>query len=129
MQLSRRARLVAAVVLMAAATVAAYVRALPLEPHLEISVKRMRKSETFALYDLRIRSRGGEVLDDLHIEVLRGPVGLVPPRSVQGLAPGSTFATKVTASGVTDVPPAIRVVQQGRVSRTYDVDLEEWRVR
>ncbi len=124
-----RARLAVALVLALLAAGAAYARARPLEPHLEITVRRELHQEDRSIYAIRIELRGGEPADLLAIEVLRGPVGIVGPGRVERPAPGTQFNVQVTVIGETTVPAAVRIVQTGRVDRTYEVDLEEWRLR
>jgi len=125
----QRPRLALALALTVLASGAAYWRARALEPHLDIIVRRELKEGDRSIYEILIEVRGGEPLERVAVEVLRGPVGIAGTGEVRAPPPGTTFKAIVTVSGVGTVPAAIRIVQTGRIDRFYDVDLEEWRLR
>jgi hypothetical protein len=100
-------------------------RVLPLGPWLEIQVIHRFELETQDVYDMKIVPHGGEVIDRVAVEVLRGTARVSPPQETRELAPGTQFHARVNVAGDTPVPPAVRVLQEGRVDRSYDIELRE----
>lgn len=108
-----------------AAGAVASLRVAPLGPLLEISVIRAFPRGDQNVFDLRISSRGGEVIEEVRIEPLRGALRVAPPGFTRDLVPGVRYRARVNVSTATEVPAAVRVLQKGRVDRTYDIELAE----
>ncbi len=127
MQISPRLRLAACAAFAVGMGVLAAVRVAPLSPTLEIKVRHVRafRSESQSVYDLSIIARGGETIDEVRIELLRGAARIAPPGFTRNLAPGVRFIARVNVGGDTAVPPAVRITQKGRIDRTYDIELVE----
>jgi len=120
---SRPVRLAACAALAVSAGVVAWIRVAPLGPTLDIRVTRSFATESQDVYDLRIVARGGEVIDEVRVELLRGSVRVAPPGYTRHLGPGIRYLARVTVADNTPVAPAVRVIQKGRINRTYDVEL------
>jgi hypothetical protein len=97
----------------------------PLGPTLKIKVIHVFDMDSQDVFDLRITSHGGEVIDEVLVEVLRGVVRVAPPGRTVGLAPGIHYRARVNVAHGGDVAPAVRVIQKGRVEKTYDIQLGE----
>ncbi len=129
MDASRRLRLLACGALALGVAAVATWRAVPLGPRLQIDVLRRFPRESFELYDVRVTAVGGEVIAEVRLEPLRGPVRVHPPGATTDLAPGNVFLTRVTVgldptAGDDAVPPTVRVFQRGRIERHYDVEMK-----
>lgn len=118
---SRSIRLVAALVLGAAAAVAAWLAAAPIEPHLDIQVRRENKTRNYELWGIGVTVRGGEPVDEVRIERVSGPLTFVTQPSIQRMKAGWSAAFRMQLDGEAPGVADVRVVQTGRVPRTYDV--------
>lgn len=100
-------------------------RASLIEPYLEISTYRIARTDEFEWWRVTFKARGGETIDMVRIEPGTGPVQLTPEssREFPGLKAGWTGEFKAQLDGVGS-KGSVRLVQSGRVSRTYDVPLE-----
>ena len=117
--------MVACLLVAALAGAVATSRVATLGPWLEIDVLRRFHDDAQDVYEVRVVPRGGEVIDEVKVEVLRGSARIVPPGSTQDLAPDTRFQTRVSVYAATPVPAAVRVTQIGRIERTYDVEIED----
>ncbi len=77
------------------------------------------------VYEVRVSPRGGETIDEVVVEVLRGAARVAPPGRTLELSPDARYRARVSVSADTPVPAAVRVTQKGRVDRTYDVEIAE----
>jgi len=118
-----RLALCAAVALAAGGVAAA--RVAPIAPHLEIEVVHRLHDEAQDVYEVWMTPRGGEVIDEVGVEVLRGAARVVPPAGTRDLAPDARFRVRVSVFAESPVPAAVRVTQRARVDRTYDVEVVE----
>ena len=104
----------------------AAVQVAPLGPTLKIKVIHVFDMDSQDVYDLRITAHGGEVIDEVLVEVLRGVARVAPPGRTAGLAPGIHYRARINVAHGGDVPPAVRVIQKGRLDKTYDIELSEF---
>ena len=125
MSFSPRARFVACLLVAVLAGGVATWHVAPLGPWLDIDVLHRFHDDAQDVYEVRVVPRGGEVIDEVKVEVLRGSARIVPPGSTQQLAPDTRFQTRVSVLAATPVPAAVRVTQIGRIQRTYDVEIAE----
>jgi len=113
--------LVVAGALLAGAAAAVHVA--PLGPRLEIDVLRWAHTDSQDVYDLTISSRGGEVIDSVRVEVLRGTARVSPPGHTADLGPDTRYRARVSVASTTPVPAAVRVTMKGPVTASYDIEL------
>ena len=123
MAVSARSRLLVCAVLAVACAVLAGARVAPLGPALAIEVLPRQSRESFDLYLVSVTATGGETIERVVLEPLRGSVRVHPPGRTADLGPGVTYRAFVSVASDSPVPPAVRVLQSGRVSRHYDVEL------
>jgi hypothetical protein len=126
MTASRTVRLAAAAVLGLAAGGALWSRASEIEPYLEIEVDRAARTDEFEWWQIQYKARGGETIDAVRIEAGDGPV-LLPPegsREFRNLRAGWMTGFRAQLNGPPGTKGSVRLVQSGRVSRTYVVPLE-----
>jgi hypothetical protein len=124
MKLSRTARWAVAALVGLAAAGATYARVAPIEPFLDVWTARQTRSETRAVWDVVMKNRGGETIESVAVEVVSGPAKVVAlPR--RDLPPGATWIVPVELTDWHTQKGRLRVVQTGRVERTYDVVIEE----
>lgn len=120
-------RLAAATLLGVAAACAGYVAAAPIEPHLDLEVQREMKSPNFEVWGIKAVVRGGEPIDRVRVEVVSGPITIVGADASPPLKAGYTTVFRVQLDGEDRKGAVVRVVQEGRVPRTYDLPLERRR--
>ena len=121
---TRAVRAVAALVVGLAAGAAAWRGLAPVEPFLEVTVRLESRLEAYEIWKVVVKVRGGESIDEIRVEPASGPAHVItPPRA--GLASGLGTAFRVQLDAVRAPGAVVRVVQTGRVSRTYDARLEE----
>jgi hypothetical protein len=126
MTASRNVRLAAAAVLGLAAGGALWSRASEIEPFLEIAADRVGRTDEFEWWQIQYKARGGETIDLVRIEADEGPVQLPPQgsREFANLRAGWTSGFRVQLDGPRGTKGSVRLVQSGRVARTYVVPLE-----
>jgi hypothetical protein len=108
-----------------AACVAALVRVAPLGPSLDIYVSRTAHNPQFDMYSVLAVVRGGESIDEMAIEPTSGPLRIVEAASMRDTPPGWKRNFQVMLIGGESASGAVRIVQKGRVSRTYDIPIGE----
>lgn len=113
--------LAAAAALAAAGAVAAGVA--PIEPSLVMKLTTVSATADWQAYELRAEPRGGETIPLVRIELPPGRVQLLGRDEFRDLLPDN--AARFTLRVARDDPddPVVRIVQGGRVERTYDVRL------
>jgi hypothetical protein len=116
-------RRLAAVVLAVIACVAAVIRVAPLGPSLDIHVFRTAHNPQFDKYSVVAVVRGGEPIDEVSIEPLSGPVRIDGNARMPNLPAGWKVNFEVILVGGESAAGRVRVVQKGRATRTYDVDV------
>jgi hypothetical protein len=119
-----RARWAAAAVLAVAAGAAAASRIAPIEPSLDVVVRREMRGESYDLWDVFVTAHGGEVIDEVAVEVVSGPAHLVGGAGadrIPNLKSGWMRPFRVQLDNGGAARAELRVLQKGRVSRTYPV--------
>jgi hypothetical protein len=126
MTASRNVRLAAAAVLGLAAGGALWARASEIQPYLEIEPYLVGRTDEFEWWEIQVKPRGGETIDLIRIETGDGPVRLSPEgsRELPNLHSGWTGRFRVQLDGPRGTKGSVRLVQSGRVPRTYVVPLE-----
>jgi hypothetical protein len=116
-------RLTAALAIAVVACAAATVRVASLGPTLQIVAARGAHNEQFDRYDVVVKVRGGETIDEVSVEPLSGPVRIIEGASMRDLPPAGrvTFQAVVTGGDASEC--SVRIFQKGRAARTYDVPL------
>jgi hypothetical protein len=104
-----------------AAAVAA--RAAPLEPSLEVRAIENPMAGGASVHLVEVRVRGGETLDRVTAEAASEGVRVLDPASVAPVPPERGLRFTVMADAAAPEPRRIRLLQEGRVARSYDVVL------
>ena len=125
MSASKNVRLTVAAALGLAAGGVLWSRASQIEPYLEIQTDRITRTDEFEWWQVTFKVRGGETIDAVRLEAGTGAVQLPPEgaREVPRLKAGWSAAFRVQLDGP-GTKGSVRLVQTGRVPRTYDVPLE-----
>jgi hypothetical protein len=124
MSASRNVRLAAAAALGLAAGGALWSRAAEIEPYLEIRTDRIGRTDEFEWWRVTFKARGGETIDTVRLEPGTANVELPPEsaRSFPALKAGWSAYFQVQLDGPGS-KGSVRLVQAGRVPRTYEVPL------
>ncbi len=124
MAFPRAARVAVVAVVGLAAGGAAWGRLAPVGPFLEVTTKRDARLDAYELWDVDVKVRGGQRLDEVRVDVVSGPAEVVtPPKS--GLDSGVTAAFRVRLVGAESPTAVVRVTPRGCVTGTVDVRLGE----
>lgn len=118
-----RGRRIAAAAVAVALLTAAWVRVAAIEPSLRIRKYRAAHNDVFDEFNVFVESHGGEMLDEVSIEPVSGPVTFTGGTSMKNL-PAQwrvTFVVRMPSPG--SPKGVVRIVQKGSASRTYDVEL------
>jgi len=124
MSLPRTVRVAAVAVVGVAAGAAAWSAAAPIEPSLEVAVRLELRMDAYEIWNVAVKARGGEKFDEVRVEPKSGPTHVVTA-PVHGLRSGVSTIFRVQVDGNRVSDAAVRVVQTGRVARTYDAALTE----
>jgi hypothetical protein len=94
-----------------------------IEPSLFVKITPISTTADSQVYELRAEPRGGETIPLVRIELPPGRVELLGRDTFHDLLPDN--AARFTLRIARDDPqdPVVRIVQGGRVERTYDVPL------
>lgn len=121
---SRRGRLASVAAGVVVGAVVA-VRSAGFGPELRFDVRESAMPGGAALYFVGVEVRGGETLDRIAAEGASPGVTVQRPDGFGPVPPDLGMRFVVTAEPGAPRPSRIRVTQQGRVPRTYDVPLIE----
>jgi hypothetical protein len=129
MDRSKAVRLAVSCVLALAAGGAAWLRVAPIEPFLDVVLEPSLVNDAQAVFSIIVTARGGETIDEIRIEPVSGPVHVIGEASFKGKDATGLPAGGSTGFGVELDDPrtsrgVVRVVQKGRVERTYELTLE-----
>jgi hypothetical protein len=127
MNASRTVRVVCAALVGVCAGAWTWARAGAIEPSLDIKVVREVRTEMFDVWDVNITVRGGEPIDEIRLEAASGPVHVITAQGIQGLKSGYKTTFRMQLDDGRTQKGVVRLVQTARVSRTYEVPLEETR--
>jgi hypothetical protein len=127
MDRSRALRLAAALALAAGAGVSAWTRLAPIEPFLETKLVEWFRTDETALFDLAVTVRGGETIGEIRVEPVSGPVHVAGTGWVRDVRSGITPKFRLELASPATSKARVRVLQEGRVERTYEVDVEAGR--
>ena len=104
-----------------------WMRTAPIDPFLDVTAVRQIHTENYDVWGITVTSRGGETIDEIRVEIVSGPLHFVGPSSFEGLKAGWSTGIRVQVDDPVTSKGAVRVVQSGRVERTYDLVLEDKR--
>ena len=107
--------------LLAGAAVAVAVA--PIEPSLAWHLTPISTTRDNQVFELRAEPRGGETIPHVRLEIVSGRVGVLGRLQFFQLSPGTAarFTLHIERSAAED--PVVRLHQNGRVNRTYDIPL------
>src|SRR5215813_2993370 len=112
-----RAVRVAAVIVVGLTAGAAAWRGLePIEPYLEVTTHLELRMDAYEIWQVGVKVRGGERIDEIRVEPTSGPVRVINAAR-RGLDSGVSTKFGVEVRGNRVPGAAVRVVQTGRVPR------------
>ncbi len=117
-----RAAICGVIAVSAAATIA--VRAVDFGPRVDVKLRLRWPTDTIDVWEIRMTARGGETIESVNVEPILGNVVISKPTGTANLQSGQFFITRLNVSHP-GLPPAVRVVQSGRVERIYEFELDE----
>jgi hypothetical protein len=123
----RAARLAVAVALGIGAAAALWFRAAPIEPYLDLKPVRQAHTSRWDIWGISVTARGGETIDEVRVEQVAGAIHMIGPAVFRGLKAGWSTGFRLQLDDAATAPGAVRVVQVGRVTRTYDLPLDDLR--
>ena len=111
----------AACALTAGGVVAA--RVAGIEPSLRLHLSPVSTTADWQTFELRAEPRGGETMAAIRLEIAEGYVGVLGRTEARDVPPDNAarFTLRIRRDSATD--PLVRIVQEGRVGRTYDLRL------
>lgn len=110
-----------AAALSAGGTVAAGVA--DLEPSLVLHLIPVTVNPNMQVWELRAEPRGGETIAAVHLEIAEGRVEVMGRRLYFNLQPDNAARFTLRVERTEPVDPLIRIRQEGRVSRSYELRL------
>jgi hypothetical protein len=121
---SRAVRIAAVAVVGLAAGASAWRGLGPIGPFLEVTTHLETRMDGYEIWNVLVKVRGGERVDEIHVDPTSGPVRVITAsRSHLDSGVSTTFRVEVRGNRAPDA--AVRVVQTGRVARTYEAPLVE----
>lgn len=99
------------------------VRIAPYEPSLAIRTAATPMAGAASIHQVFVEVRGGETLDKVTVESGGEGVRVLDPRVFEPVPPERGMRVTVLVDPGAPAPHRVRVRQEGRVARTYDVDL------
>lgn len=98
-------------------------RVAPIEPSLVLHLIPAATTATTQVFDLRAEPRGGETIDAVRLEIAEGHVEVFGRRLFLRLTPDNAarFTLRIRRDAPSD--PLVRLHQEGRVNRTYEMRL------
>jgi hypothetical protein len=124
MSRSRAVRIAAVAVVGLAAGAAAWRGLEPIGPSLEVATRLEMRMDAYEIWNVVVKVRGGERIDEVRVEPASGPTRVVTA-PVHGLRSGLTTTFRVQVDGNRAPDASVRVVQTGRVSNAYLAPLVE----
>lgn len=115
-----RVGLAVAAGLVAGAAMAA--RVVPIEPFLEVRASPALGVPGTGLWELRVTARGAETIDEIRVEPLSPSLHVLGPPAIAEMRSGTMRVFRFQSDPGTEAG-RVRVIQKGRVARTYDVTL------
>jgi hypothetical protein len=120
----RAVRVAAVIVVGLAAGAAAWRGMEPIEPSLEVTTRLEMRTDAYEIWQVGVKVRGGERMDEIRVEPTSGPVRVVTAsRSRLDSGVSTVFRVQVDGNHVSGA--AVRVMQTGRVPRSYEAPLVE----
>jgi hypothetical protein len=95
----------------------------PLGPSLSIRTVETPMAGGRSVHEVFVEVRGGETVDRVTVEAASEGVVVLDPRSFAPVPPERGLRFRVFTEPGTKPPHVLRVVQEARVGRTYDVAL------
>lgn len=122
---SRAVRVVVALALGAGAGAALWSRAAPIEPFLDLKARRQAHTPRYDIWGVSVTARGGEAIDEVRVEPVRGAISMIGPDAFRGLKAGWSTGFRLQLDEPGDEPAVVRVIQSGRVTRSYELALDD----
>lgn len=123
----RSLRLAAAAALGIGAGAALWFRAAPIEPFLDLKPVRQAHTPNYDIWGISVTARGGETIDEIRVEPTAGTIHMVGPAVFRGLKAGWSTGFRLQLDDASASPGAVRIVQVGRVTRSYELPLDDVR--
>ncbi|MCE9635283.1 MAG: hypothetical protein K8T90_06200 [Planctomycetes bacterium] len=92
-----------------------------IEPSLRLKLHTISTTGDWQTFELRAEPRGGESMAAIRLEIAEGYVGVLGKTEALDVPPDNAarFTLRIRRDSETD--PLVRIVQEARVNRTYDL--------
>jgi len=95
----------------------------PIEPSLVVTVSPAATTADMQVFIVRAEPRGGETIATVHLDIVEGHVELMGRKLFFNLQPDSAAMFTLRISRDEPADPLVRIRQEGRVSRAYELRL------